>query len=78
MNIRLLSNDDLKNVAILHRLAFPSSALTKLGIETVQRYYKYQLEGPHDACCCGVFIDYQLVGFCFAGVFRGAETGFFN
>ena len=76
MQIRALSENDLKDVAYIHQSAFPKSALTKLGVETVRRYYLWQLKGPHESYCDGAFIEYHLAGFCFAGVFQGAETGF--
>jgi ribosomal protein S18 acetylase RimI-like enzyme len=76
MQIRSLFETDLKAVANVHMLSFPKSALTKFGIEAVQRYYLWQLKGPHDSYCTGAFIEDQIVGFCFAGIFRGAESGF--
>jgi ribosomal protein S18 acetylase RimI-like enzyme len=68
--------EDLPCVAIVHRRAFPGSALTVLGNEAVRRYYEWQLLGPHDVVVRGAFRDGQLVGFCFGGIFRGALAGF--
>ena len=76
MKICQLSTADLNNIAILHKLAFPMATLTVFGTEAVKRYYSYQLENSHEVNCSGAFIDNQLVGFCVAGVFRGAEIGF--
>ena len=76
MEIRPIIESDLTSVAHVHMLAFPSSGLTQLGIEAVRRYYLWQLTGPHDSLCIGAFDGVKMAGFCFAGVFRGAETGF--
>jgi ribosomal protein S18 acetylase RimI-like enzyme len=76
MDIHPLTNTDLKSVAQVHMLAFPDAALTKLGTEAIRRYYLWQLDGPHDSIGIGAFADTQLAGFCFAGVFQNAETGF--
>ncbi|HEY5948893.1 MAG TPA: GNAT family N-acetyltransferase, partial [Kofleriaceae bacterium] len=50
--------------------------ITALGPEAVRRYYLWLLEGPHDAALMGAWRDGVLVGFCAAGVFRGAMNGF--
>jgi ribosomal protein S18 acetylase RimI-like enzyme len=76
MEIRPLAESDLIEVAHVHILAFPDSALTQLGMEALRRYYLWQLSGPHDSLCIGAFDGTKMTGFCFAGVFRGAETGF--
>jgi ribosomal protein S18 acetylase RimI-like enzyme len=76
MEIRPITTADLPSVASVHILAFPDAALSKLGIEAIRRYYAWQLNGPHDAVCVGAFVNRQMTGFCFAGVFRGTETGF--
>ncbi len=78
MQIRLFTQADLKDVARVHALAFPRSGLTQFGPEALRRYYSWQLNGPHDAVCLGAFEAGRLEGFCFAGVFKGAETGFLN
>jgi len=57
-------------------MTFPESALTKFGAESIRRYYLWQLNGPHKSLCIGAFDETKMVGFCFAGVFREAETGF--
>jgi len=74
--IRHLVAADLPTVANIHCLAFPGSALTKLGLEAVNRYYDWQMHGPHDATLLGVLKGDALVGFCFCGSFRGAMSGF--
>lgn len=76
LRIEELSGADLPVVAALHIKAFKESALSGLGQEAVERYYEWQLKGPHDAWTVGVYDDDRMVGFCFAGVFRGAMGGF--
>lgn len=71
-----LRTQDLAAVAQIHCLAFPSGALTALGSDIVTRYYEWQLTGPHDALALGVYAQGTVVGFCFAGVFWDATSGF--
>lgn len=75
-SVRILSPADLDAIARVHVAAFSRSALTRLGSEAVRRYYHWQFIGPHEAVALGVDIDAALGGFCFAGVFRGALSGF--
>ena len=77
MNIvRQIDINDLHQVVAVHVEAFPSAAMTRLGLEVVRRYYDWQINGPHDCIPIGYFIDDRMVGFCFWGVFRGATGGF--
>lgn len=76
VQLRALDPGDLAIVAAIHLRAFPASALTALGKGAVERYYAWQLNGPHDVVALGASIDARLVGFCFGGVFRGALSGF--
>lgn len=76
MLVRTLLLSDLANITRIHQAAFPDSALTALGPEAVQRYYRWQLTGPHDAVALGAMSDSNFTAFCFAGVFRGAVGGF--
>lgn len=76
VQIRDLTVQDLERVAVVHVLAFPDSALTKLGVEATRRYYAWQLTGPHECRAFGAFLDGELGGFCFGGIFRGALSGF--
>ncbi len=76
IEIRNLDHRDLPAIAAIHALAFPDSALTALGAETVRRYYEWQLTGPHDVSALGAFSEKEIVGFCFGGIFRGAMSGF--
>lgn len=70
--VRELDENDLDAVASVHIKAFEGRALAALGYESVRRYYHSQLTGPHDAVYLGAFQADKLVGFCFAGVFRGS------
>lgn len=74
--ISVIQPQDLREIARIHLAAFPKSALGQLGEEIVTRYYRWQLQGPHDAVAIGVYCKENLAGFCFGGVFRGALSGF--
>jgi ribosomal protein S18 acetylase RimI-like enzyme len=57
--------------------AFPHSALTLMGSETVHRYYHWQMTGPHEeVIALGVFEGDRLIGFIFGGFFHGSLSGF--
>lgn len=71
-----LRRDDLPAVAAIHMRAFTDSAITAFGAEAVRRYYAWLLDGPHDAALVGARQAGRLVGFCAAGVFRGAMNGY--
>lgn len=76
IEIAPLTRGDLPRVAEIHAQAFATSAITGFGPGAVTRYYAWLLEGPHDAALVGAWNHGQLVGFCAAGVFRGAMNGF--
>jgi ribosomal protein S18 acetylase RimI-like enzyme len=76
VTIRNICKNDLDAVAKIHIKSFSDRVLTSLGFGSVRRYYEWQLQGPHDAIALGIFQGERLVGFCFAGVFRGALSGF--
>jgi ribosomal protein S18 acetylase RimI-like enzyme len=76
LRIAPLSPADLPAVVALHTRAFPDAALTAFGPEALRRYYHWLLDGPHDAALTGAWQHQSLVGFCAAGVFRGAMSGF--
>lgn len=71
-----VTHEDLPALAEVHRRAFPDSAITAFGAQAVRRYYAWLLDGPHDAALIGAFRGEELVGFCAAGTFRGAMSGF--
>jgi ribosomal protein S18 acetylase RimI-like enzyme len=74
--VRELAKNDLDAVSDVHIRAFEGRALAALGHEAVRRYYHSQLTGPHDAIYLGAFQADNLLGFCFAGVFRGSLSLF--
>jgi ribosomal protein S18 acetylase RimI-like enzyme len=76
LRIARLSPADLPAVVALHTRAFPDAALTAFGPEALLRYYHWLLTGPHDAALVGAWQDQSLIGFCAAGAFRGAMSGF--
>lgn len=75
-NLRSLQESDLTTVSTVHLEAFTASALSRLGFEVVNRYYHWQLLGPHDVDAIGVWDGDQLAGFYFGGVFRNSTAGF--
>jgi len=74
--VRNLEVKDLPGVSAIHMSAFPSSALTQLGIEAVRRNYEWLLLGPHEVVAFGAFTQGKTVGFCFGGRFHRAMSGF--
>lgn len=74
--VRNLEVRDLPGVSAVHMSAFPSSALTQLGLEAVRRNYEWLLLGPHDVVALGAFHQDKAVGFCFGGRFHRALSGF--
>jgi ribosomal protein S18 acetylase RimI-like enzyme len=76
VDTRALTKADLAAIAAIHRAAFPKSAMTMLGSQAIMRYYAWQFDGPHDLYAIGTAQQERLVGFCFAGTFRGAISGF--
>jgi len=76
--IKELVYSDLDQVVSVHLNAFPKSALTRLGSASVMRYYRWQLEGPHECLAVGWFEDDRLLGFLFGGKFRAATSGFLH
>jgi ribosomal protein S18 acetylase RimI-like enzyme len=77
LEVRPLTLEGLPSVAQIHNVAFPSGALSALGSEAVRRYYEWQLVGPHEVVALGAYRgEKALLGFCIAGVFHGALSGF--
>jgi GNAT superfamily N-acetyltransferase len=53
--------------------------LTKLGPEVVEKYYVWQLTGPHEKVrAAGAFVEGECAGFSFSGVFAGSTSGFIH
>ena len=44
--------------------------------EAVRRYYEWLLTGPHECLALGASVEADIRGFCFAGVFNVAMSGF--
>jgi ribosomal protein S18 acetylase RimI-like enzyme len=76
VGLRSLKASDLPELAAIHDSAFPNAVLTKLGSRVVQKYYEWQMRGPHEVYTCGAFLDGKCVGFYIGGRFRGATSGF--
>lgn len=76
IKIRALKVQDILAVGYIHMQAFPESALTYMGFKTVLRYYQWLQRGPYQGYRTGVFDHEQLIGYCFAGMFRGSEIDF--
>jgi ribosomal protein S18 acetylase RimI-like enzyme len=75
--LRKIEIDDLPKITAVHLDSFPESALTKLGAAIVERYYLWQLTGPHEKVrAVGAFVGNECAGFSFGGVFNGSTSGF--
>lgn len=77
--LKEVTQNDLRKIAQVHIDSFPESALTKLGVRIVQRYYLWQLIGQHKKVhAIGAFVDEECAGFSFSGVFKGSVSGFLD
>lgn len=76
IEIAKLGVDDVDAIAKIHAVAFPDAAITAFGDETIRRYYRWLLQPVHDAAIVGAKLGGRLLGYCAAGVFRGAMNGF--
>ena len=76
VSIRDAQNPDLAQIAVVHVAAFPDSAITKLGSTAVERYYAWLMDDVHDATNLVAVNQGKIVGFVFAGTFKGATSGF--
>ena len=76
LEIKPMRAEDLPMVARTHLLSFSGSLMSRLGTGAVERYYLWQMEGPHEHYPIVAFYDNALVGFCVGGISRGALTGF--
>ncbi|MGB7208349.1 MAG: GNAT family N-acetyltransferase [Pyrinomonadaceae bacterium] len=75
--LKHLKVKDLPLIAQVHIDSFPDSALTKLGPAVVERYYLWQLTGPHKKVwATGAFVTDECAGFSFSGIFNGSTSGF--
>lgn len=71
--IKTLSIEDMDQVARIHVQAFPESTLSHFGKTLVKRYYCLNMSEPNECYAIGVFSEFGLMGFCFAGVFRDVK-----
>jgi ribosomal protein S18 acetylase RimI-like enzyme len=78
VKIAYISEINLERLALIHLKAFKESALTELGKGAIERYYKWQLHGPHEAVALGAYQNDKLIGFCFAGCYHGSLSGFLS
>jgi ribosomal protein S18 acetylase RimI-like enzyme len=74
--IEKIKENDLPEVVRIHLGAFPQSAMSVMGGETVRRYYAWQMNNSPHALMVGLFDETGMRGFCFAGPFRMALIGF--
>lgn len=76
MNLRFLTSEDLPQVARVHSRAFPRTAMAKLGLEALRRYYYSLMHYDEGAKAIGAFVDDRLIGFCFVGIRRQSDRTF--
>jgi len=76
IELKIIKEVDLAEVARIHINAVPESALTKLGHEVVCRYYLRQLTRAYDCYAVAASKNGKLLGFCFGGIFHGALSDF--
>lgn len=74
--VQTLGGDDVDAMAELHARVFPDSILTRLGLDALSRYYRWQVEGPHEVEAFGVADGDGLLGLVVGGRFRGSMIGF--
>ena len=68
--------DQLDQVSRVHTDVFGDSFLSQVGPQAVNKYYEWLMTPPNKCHAIGVFEAEQLLGFCYAGVFRNAEVHF--
>jgi ribosomal protein S18 acetylase RimI-like enzyme len=73
-----LDDRHLPAIVALHARVFPDAVLTELGPEVLDRYYRWQVLGPHDVLALGVASPDGdgLDGLVLGGRFRGSMIGF--
>ena len=79
IQLRAMTVEDIKDVAIADRLAFPESAWTKTGPRLVEEFYLSHLVRPHPIVhAISGFVDGKCAGFCISGIFEFRTTGFLS
>lgn len=76
LEVETLGGRDVVAMAELHARVFPDSVLTRLGTDALGRYYRWQVEGPHQVEAFGVRRQGRLLGLVVGGRFRGSMIGF--
>ena len=77
VNLGPVEISDLRSIARVHIESFPDSALTKLGPKIVERYYLWQMAGPHEKVRATLAtVSDRCAGFSFSGIFSGSTSGF--
>lgn len=74
--LRTLGRADLERIAQIHSAAFPSSFLTVLGPRALRLYYRWLLEGPHNAIALAIGPEDEIAAYAFGGLFSGTLAGF--
>lgn len=70
------TQEDLCQVARIHKKAFPDSLLSKLGEEIIRSYYEIQMASPNECYAVGVYHEGILQGYSFGGNFRDIKSIF--
>lgn len=65
LDIRNITNEDIKDVIIVHNSAFKNFFLTNLGSQFLRLYYNSVMKSPN-GILIGAFLDDKLLGFCAA------------
>lgn len=73
--VERLGEDDLADTAKIHRLTFPSAAISQLGLAVAERYHA-SLLARDDLVAFAAFERSRLAGFCFGGTARDVEGAF--
>jgi ribosomal protein S18 acetylase RimI-like enzyme len=76
MSLRILTPDDLRAVATIHRAVFPRAAISRLGPAAARRYYSSLMSGLNSTIGVGAFEQNQMSGFSFVGVRHIAEISY--
>lgn len=75
IHIETLGEEDIPGSARVHRLAFPASAISQLGVAAAERYHA-SLLARDDVVAFAAFDRSRVVGFCFAGTASAPEGDF--
>lgn len=76
LKVAPITINQLDQVNRIHMDVFGDSFLSQVGPQAVKKYYEWLMTPPNKCHAIGVFDAEQLLGFCYAGVFRNAEVHF--